>query len=338
MKGTTYKRCNCRDPETGKYYNQKCPQLSSRRHGSWMFDVRIDITSRDGHRLKRAGYDTQTDAKSALDHVNDLIKLAKDDGKLRRRIGDLIVEKSKRGGELPTVEDVRRKLGAGIEIDAPSMTLAAWLEDWLAGKRTLKASARLAYRKHMDHWLIPHLGEIPLDKLRAEHIGGLFDLIEEFNAEIVQARKEKRKPRLPGDTRKVKKITGPATQHRIFATLRNALNVAVKRRHIDYNPCMSVELPPEKRPPARVWSPEQVVTFLEKTADDRLGLLYRIILLRGLRRGRHAACGTRTCCPRVRAIPTCGSSRRSCSCTGSSTSTPPRPRRGSGSWPSTPRP
>ncbi|HLT60889.1 MAG TPA: hypothetical protein VK020_06825, partial [Microlunatus sp.] len=44
-------------------------------------------------------------------------------------------------------------------------------------------------------------------------------------------------------------------------------------------------MPPETRDPARVWSPEQVAQFLEYAEHDRLGLLYRIILLHGLRRG-----------------------------------------------------
>lgn len=44
-------------------------------------------------------------------------------------------------------------------------------------------------------------------------------------------------------------------------------------------------VPPETRDPARVWSPEQVAQFLEYAEHDRLGLLYRIILLHGLRRG-----------------------------------------------------
>jgi integrase len=85
---------------------------------------------------------------------------------------------------------------------------------------------------------------------------------------------------------------GNSTQHRILATLRAAYNVAVRRPGmIDWNPCLAVELPPEVNEPGRVWSPEQVVTFLESSAEDRLALLYRIILLRGLRRGE--ACGIR---------------------------------------------
>ncbi|GLX01730.1 site-specific integrase [Microtetraspora sp. NBRC 16547] len=60
---------------------------------------------------------------------------------------------------------------------------------------------------------------------------------------------------------------------------------------IEFNPVLGVELPPYAKPPARVWSPEQVLHFLNATADDPLGLLYRIALLRGLRRGE--ACGLR---------------------------------------------
>ena len=46
-----------------------------------------------------------------------------------------------------------------------------------------------------------------------------------------------------------------------------------------------------QRKPARTWDPTQVVRFVEATADDRYGLLFRLVLLRGLRRGE--ACGLR---------------------------------------------
>ncbi|GHE49430.1 hypothetical protein GCM10017673_58530 [Streptosporangium violaceochromogenes] len=109
------------------------------------------------------------------------------------------------------------------------------------------------------------------------------------------AREEGRQPDLPGDVRKRKKLVGIATQHRIFATLRNAYNWALKRREygLEFNPALAVELPPEERDPARVWSPEQVVTFLEAAEGDSLYLLFRLTLLRGLRRGE--GCGIRVC-------------------------------------------
>ena len=112
LKGTTYKRCGCKDPSTGKPLNQHCPQLPKRRHGTWMFATRIDTTKVAARRLKRGGYATETAAANALDQVRDIVKLAGADNRLLRRIGDMIFEKTKRGGQLPAVDDVKRRLGS----------------------------------------------------------------------------------------------------------------------------------------------------------------------------------------------------------------------------------
>ena len=64
------------------------------------------------------------------------------------------------------------------------------------------------------------------------------------------------------------------------------LNHQWKRAHkIPFNPIYTVELEPETRDAPLVWDPEQVAHFLEFTADDRLALLWRFVLLRGFRRG-----------------------------------------------------
>lgn len=100
-----------------------------------------------------------------------------------------------------------------------------------------------------------------------------------------RAGEEGRTPVCEGDIRARYRHVGKATQHRVFATLRNALNVAWKTRRVDQNVCHFVELPPETLEPARVWSPEQVGEFVARTEGDRLHLLWRLVLLRGLRRG-----------------------------------------------------
>lgn len=284
-KGTVYKRCSCKDPDTGKPLNQHCPRLAAQRHGAWMLDARIDTSDTPRRRLKRGGYRTRAAAEAALRHIQDLARLA-GDARMLARIGDLVFERSKRGGQLPTAADVRRKLGAGGDLAAPDATVAEWLEEWFAGKRGKKLSTRTLYRGHIDHYLKPLIGDIPRDKLRVEHVAGIFDTIEEWNTEVRAAKQEGREPHLPDDVRKVHRVVGIASQHRILGTLRNAYNVAVRRPGmIDWNPCLAVELPPETRDPARVWSPEQVAQFLAHSEDDRLGLLYRIVLLRGPRRG-----------------------------------------------------
>jgi integrase len=103
---------------------------------------------------------------------------------------------------------------------------------------------------------------------------------------------------------------GPATLHRIRATLRKALNDAIRQQLITHNPAVHVELPPARRPKpviwtddhltrwvqtgrapsaVMVWTPEQTGEFLDSAAEDRLYPLYHLIALRGLRRGE--ACG-----------------------------------------------
>jgi integrase len=104
----------------------------------------------------------------------------------------------------------------------------------------------------------------------------------------------------------------PATMHRIRATLRAALNAAIRQRLIDANPAAHVELPPAKRPkplvwtdervsrwkatgqipsPVMVWTPAQTGAFLDHAAaaDDDWYALYHVVAYRGLRRGE--ACG-----------------------------------------------
>ena len=46
-----------------------------------------------------------------------------------------------------------------------------------------------------------------------------------------------------------------------------------------------VELETETRAAPLVWDPDQVARFLDFTADDRLACLWRLVLLRGFRRG-----------------------------------------------------
>jgi integrase len=114
----------------------------------------------------------------------------------------------------------------------------------------------------------------------------VFERIDMFNEEIEAAREAERKPMLPGDVRGRKKYTGVATQHRIYAVLRVFLNHQWKRAHkIPFNPVYAVELEPETRDAPLVWDPAQVAHFLDFTADDRLALLWRFVLLRGFRRG-----------------------------------------------------
>ncbi len=277
--GSTFKRCP---------HGSACPDLGKRRHGSWFYAVRLDATA--GRQLvRRGGFALERDAEAALRQVHDLAAIDPDPV-MRAKVGDLIVASTKRGGPLPDVATVRRKIGAGLDPASPDITTGDWLTSWLAGEGKLKASVRRSYAQHITLYLVPLIGEIPLARLRAEHIASVFATIREWNAEIERQRGEGRAwIHCDGDVRTAPQVVGDATAHRIFATLRAALNAAVKARLIQWNPCAGVELPPERREEARVWGPQEAALFLYATAGHRLHPAWRLVLLRGLRRGE--VCG-----------------------------------------------
>ena len=55
----------------------------------------------------------------------------------------------------------------------------------------------------------------------------------------------------------------------MYGALRAALNVAVRRRLITFNPALTIELEELPRPRIVVWTAEQVGEFLDFVKDDR---------------------------------------------------------------------
>ncbi|GGL42653.1 tyrosine-type recombinase/integrase [Planomonospora parontospora] len=337
--GTTYKTCGCRDEATGKQLGKQCPKLRrpggrgdwwSSTHGRWAYQLELPAHA-DGRRrtpLRRSGFATLEEAEAELDHARGLLALD-EDPQVRRQITELILVTLKETRALPPTEEVRRKVRTRQDLNQ-QISVAEWLEEFLKRKRRIDATTRRAYESHIRLYLNPYLGHIRLDRLRVSDIAGMFDAIEEFNDVITNARAS-------GDTEQRAKVkyrrpVGPATMHRIRATLRHALNIAIKQdRLIDFNPAAAVELPDAVRPkalvwteervaqwitdaeeefaterrrcegyrvnvigvyiatprpsPVMVWTPAQTSVFLTYAQRHRLHALYRLIALRGLRRG-----------------------------------------------------
>jgi integrase len=289
-------RCGCRGPD-GKQLGQSCPRLW-RKDGSWNgkhgtagFAARIP-TSEDVRLVKRFGYESKTDAKTAAENVGKLLDLAGADDATRKRVGDLIVA-VKRGTPLPAVEDVQRRLGLGLDLASTGDTFGQAWTSWLAGKKRLRQSARERLEQIGEHWLLPVLQDVPLERLNAAHVSGVFSRIEHISAEI-SARQDSSRAyvRVDGDLRARPRVVGVATQHRIYAALREFCNFELRKtRRLAFNPVYAVELEPEERPEAKRWSAAEAARFLAASADDPLGLLFRIVILRGARRAE--ACGFR---------------------------------------------
>jgi integrase len=156
------------------------------------------------------------------------------------------------------VEEVRRKVRTGQDLDS-TITVGQYLQDWLAGRKGLRAGTHRTYEGHIRLYLIPHLGEIPLDRLRVSDVNSLFEAIEEFNDTVTAARTSG-DPKLRAKV-KGRQVVGAATKQRIRGTLRAALNKAIRERRIDMNVASLVELPSGKSPRALVWTEERTADW-----------------------------------------------------------------------------
>jgi integrase len=174
---------------------------------------------------------------------------------------------------------------------AGAWTVARWLRYWLArAEPHLRPSTAHGYRDHIDRYLIPSIGRITLADLTGKRLQACFNLLS----------RQRTKNGTP---------IAASTVDRVRATLRSALNAAVRDGLIAGNPLAQVRLDKPVRPhpviwtderveawrrdgirpPVAVWTLRQLVTFLTGVERDRLAALWWLIALRGLRRGEAAA-------------------------------------------------
>ncbi|MGA5817793.1 tyrosine-type recombinase/integrase [Kitasatospora sp. NPDC094028] len=133
--GRVYRRCGCRD-EQRHQLGTHCPRLATDpTHGTWTFalDLPSAEPGRHNHTVRRGGFPTQDEARTALH------------GYLTAR-------------------------ALGISAD-PNQTVADYLLQWLQAKKLqLKPTTWVRYRDYVHNDLIPALGTIRLDDLAYEHI------------------------------------------------------------------------------------------------------------------------------------------------------------------------
>lgn len=190
---------------------------------------------------------------------------------------------SRRAAEAACAELVARSVE---EATAETWTVGRWLVWWLSTRTSLRPTTLRSYTEHVQRHLIPYLGRIRLAELTGRDVAATFAALSEAPA------------------RHGGPFT-PASLRRIRATLRAALNAAIREGLLRDNPDCLVELRTGRRPPAQVWTKarveawrergerstvavwteHQLAEFLDFVASDRLYALWWLIALHGLRRG-----------------------------------------------------
>ena len=149
----------------------------------------------------------------------------------------------------------------GALATGPQQTLKVFLEKWLEQvcRLTMKPNTYKTYRSMARAHIIPALGHIKLQKLTVEHLQGFF-------AEKQEGLK-------------------PLTLRRIHATLKGALDDAVKQGFVVRNVAMYVSLPRVERYEGLVLTKEQARRLLEVARGSRLDVLLLVALTTGMRQG-----------------------------------------------------
>lgn len=311
MRGSVYRRCFCRDPQTGRPFGKRCPKLGKvKGHGAWFFR-----------------YDAPRGP----------------DGKRRQpEVGPFATQKAAEEEQAATLA----RLGGGGQVHDRALTVGAYLMVYAESKIDVKASTQAAIREAVRLYWAPALGHLRLVDLRDFHIAEAIREMQKINRplpggerpsetlrRLLAARADDERRDLPaGEERHLKspKPLSPTRIKRVFAVLSAAMNAAVPQK-LAASPCQGVALPRahkvkplpwtaeresawrgrlakrmEKAPdagsvttverqrlwattprpsPVMVWLPAHTGAFLDAIETERLYALFCLVAYCGLRRG-----------------------------------------------------
>lgn len=163
-------------------------------------------------------------------------------------------------GELRAlVRELENRNQQGRRINPERTSLSDWLDAWLAIYRQSPHS--LANREQIVrlHLKPDAIAAIPLGLLTRAHVQAFID-------------------------RKVDSVA-PSYLGGMLATLRTALEAAVRRGLIDTNPCTSLERPARHKPPWTVLSDTQARAFMASLAGELHPAFWVLAVVLGIRRG-----------------------------------------------------
>jgi integrase len=209
------------------------------------------------------------------------------------------IEKCPRcGGALKETEERRRAIKAGFatqkECEAAMNKLLVKVEEhnytaptkasvreyltkeWLpAVKATIRPTTYRAYEQHVSCHIAPHIGSVKLQQLSGSQLNALY-------AKLAEEGKRDGKSGL-----------SPRTIHSVHVCLHKACKDAVRWGRISRNPVEAADPPSTKGAglEMKTWNAAQLKAFLGATKDDRMGPLWHVLAMTGMRRGE--VCGLR---------------------------------------------
>ena len=242
MRGSVYQRCFCRDPQTRRVLGRKCPKLKAKGHAAgWFF--RYDAPRGPDSKRRQPEVGPFPTKQAALEELAATLA----------------------------------RLGGGAQVPDRSLTVAAYLDNWLTAKKLqLKPRTYDSYAEAVGLYFRPAFGHLRLVDLRDFHLQALVEEMLNINRplrdgskpsellrRLLNARSDDERRVLPSEEKRRKKSTRPLTSARIareFAVLRAALNDAVPSK-LMVNPYDGVTLPRVHKVRPLAWTPQREAAF-----------------------------------------------------------------------------
>lgn len=159
------------------------------------------------------------------------------------------------------------KLDRGDYQEPTKETVAQFLRSWLTGTAArIRPSTLVSYQLIVTRRVIPHIGAIPIQSVRAADLNDLY-------AALLATGSSSSGP------------LSPKTVRNVHIVLHRAFEDAVRRGLIARNPADHTDVPRVEQQPMNTWSREELRAFLGSVKDDPMYAAWLLAATTGMRRG-----------------------------------------------------
>jgi integrase len=157
------------------------------------------------------------------------------------------------------LDEIRDGQREGYVPTSGVVTVADTIDRWLKSKRgNIEETTHYDYTDKANRYVIPHVGSIEVTSLQAEHIDQMLDNLREAGY-------------------------SPRIQQYAYSILNMALNDAKRKRRLRFNVCEWVDPPRVPKREHKTLSEEQLKTFFQKLAEERMRALFIVMAQTAIR-------------------------------------------------------
>jgi integrase len=187
------------------------------------------------------------------------------DGSGRRQTRYVTIKGTKAEAQAQAIKHLAA-VADGLDVDPSKLTVAGHLRAWLDGPHGLAAKTHERYRDLTEHQVIPHLGALPLQKLRPAHIA-------DWHAVLLRSGGQGGRP-----------LSARTVSH-AHRVLHRGLEIALSRELVSRNAAHAIKPPKVEEVEIEALRADEIAPVLEALKGHWLEPIAILALSAGPRRG-----------------------------------------------------